>query len=131
MKTLIFTAMLLSLQSDCFAAKLLSMEARSYLPYFGIGSTSSVVYTTAQGSVSTRTVAPLVDSRTELLRILTTTDTYMAVGSDPIPTVANMVVPANVPIILEVLPTDRIGVIQKATAGALYVTRIVTYPSLD
>ncbi len=124
----VLLAALLLISSPAFAAKLISTNEPAYLPVFGIGSTTSVLFTTAaQGSVSP--MVPAGGSATELVRVFTTQNAYVAIGTDPNPTSADMVVVANTEMILEVLSGHRIGAKSQSVNGALYVTHLVTFPN--
>lgn len=128
MKRLLLLALLLAPQ-DASAAKLISSKVRSYLPVFGIGATSSVLYSGTQGSVAITSDA---GSDTELVRIFTTTATYIDIGTDPNPSEADMMLPANTEMILEIPSGYSIGAEDRTSgSGILSVTKLVTYPTLD
>lgn len=129
MKRLLFLSLIL-LSHEASAAKLVSHKIRQYFPVFGMGSTTSVVYTTAQGSVGF--ITPSDGAATELVRIYTTTAAYVDIGTNPAPTNASMPIPANTEMILEVLSGHKVGAVSSTGSGGnLFVTRLSFFPNND
>jgi hypothetical protein len=64
-----------------------------------------------------------VSVRTELIRIISTTDCYVQIGSAPVATSADWYLPAFVVEYFRVEPgSDKVAAIQVAAGGILYVT---------
>lgn len=83
------------------------------------GTTQKVAYTGTAG-----TIANAVSSN--VVRVVCTTDAFIAVGAAPTATTAGMPVFANTPITLGVIDgVDKVSAIQSASGGDLYVTNMV------
>lgn len=129
MKHLTLLVALALLPANGFAAKRLSNKYPSYFPVFGLGSTSSVAYTGAAGKSFSMLASD--GAATNVVRVLTTTAAYIAVGSDPTATASDMLVPANTEIYLEILSGYKVSAVPLSSSGTLYVTNMVTYPNND
>lgn len=125
----ILLALLLLSSAEAFAAKRLSWKAPVYFPSVGLGSTSSVAYAGSAGSSFEWN--PTGGGDTVLLRILTTTAAHIAVGTSPTATSASPILPANTEMILEVPAGSKVSAAPVSTAGVLWSTELVTYPTKD
>lgn len=74
-------------------------------------------------------MVPAGGSATELVRLFVTQGAYIQIGTDPNPTSADMVLPANTEEIIEVLAGQRIGAKAQTVNGSLFVTHLVTFPN--
>lgn len=117
----LFLVLALLISTNAFAAQRLTSKGISYFPTFGVGSTSSVSYTGAQGSVG---ILAQGGQTYELVRIYATTAAYIDIGANPNPSSAKMPIAANTELVVEVLSGHRIGALQQSAAGTLYVTRL-------
>lgn len=109
------------------AAKRLSEFGADYAQVFGVGSTSSVSYTGTAGSSFSMIAAG--GSATAVVRVLTTTAAYIAVGSAPTATASDMLLPANTEIILEIPTGNKVSAVPLTTSGTMYVTHMILYSS--
>jgi hypothetical protein len=122
-------ALLLLVTSEAHAAKLVSQRALQYLPTFGIGSTSSVAYAGLPGT-SFRWYAT-GGGPTTLLRLVTTSAALIKVGDAPTAGAADMLLPANTEMILEVISGYRVSAAPLTTGGSLFVTELIPYHQYD
>lgn len=125
--SLLLSALLLFASADGFAAKRLSNRGYSYFPAFSVGSTSSVSYTSTAGKSFTMDNAD--GNATTLVRILTTTASYIAIGTDPSPTSADIPLPANTEMIIEIPNHYKVGASMQSSTGFLYATHLKMNPS--
>lgn len=112
------------LTAPAFAAQPLTTKGISYLPVFSYDSTSSVAFTSTQGSTSAINSAN--GEATILVRILTTSAAYIDIGTNPNPNTSKIPLPANTESIVEIVAGHRIGAVQQSSGGTLYVTRLKT-----
>jgi hypothetical protein len=61
-------------------------------------------------------------SSADVVRVVSTTDCYVANGSNPTATAASMFLPAKVAEYFVLAQTDKIAVLQASAAGTLYIT---------
>lgn len=122
MKKLLSLLLALFIAAPAFAAQPLTTSRRAYLPVFGYDSTASVAYTGSQGSTSP--IGANDGAATVLVRVLTTSATYIDIGTNPSPSSAKIPLPANTESIFEIVSGERIGAIQQSSGGTLYVTRL-------
>ncbi len=127
MRSLLLVSLLLFASVDGFAAKRLSNRGLSYLPSFGVGSTSSVAYTGSAASTFSMIAAD--GSATALVRLYTTTASFIAIGAAPIATSAGIPLAANTELILEIPSTYKISAVPQASNGLLYATHLIMYPA--
>lgn len=121
-------ALVLLTSFEASAAKRLGGQGFSYFPSFGLGSTSSVAYTGTAG----RTFALLsgVGEPTVLVRVLTTTAAYIAVGASPTAVASDMLLPANTETILEIPDGYKVSAVPLSSSGTLYATLLTVTPGL-
>ena len=114
---------------EAFAAKRLSRRAPVYFPSFGLGSTSSVAYTGTAGSSFEWN--PVGGGDTVLLRILTTSAAHIAVGTAPVATAADPILPANTEMILEILAGEKVSAVPVSANGTLFTTELIMHTTRD
>ena len=78
--------------------------------------------TLAVGSASVATASAVGAS---LVRLVSTVNCYLAVGSAPVATSAGMYLPANVPEYFVLNLADLVAVLQVSSAGTLFITPMV------
>ena len=83
------------------------------------GTHHSVSYTGTAGTISTA-----INSRTSVVRVLCTTDSYVAFGASPTATTASMIVPANQAEYFVMVGTEKVSAVQVSTGGVLHVTEM-------
>lgn len=83
------------------------------------GTTQKVAYTGTAGTISTA-----VGSQTRIVRLVVTSNAYVAFGASPTATTSDMYMPANVPEYFTMSPGDKVSAIQDAAGGSLIVTEI-------
>ena len=81
---------------------------------FPIGTTQTVAYTGTAG-VTTNAIG------TSFVRIVCTTDAFVATGTAPTATTAGMYVPAKCPEWFPINPGHKVSVIQATAAGTAYI----------
>ena len=83
------------------------------------GTHHSVAYTATAGTISSA-----VNSRTSIVRIMCTSDCYIAFGSSPTATTGDMILPANQPEYFTMVGAEKVSAIQVAEGGTLHVTEM-------
>lgn len=83
------------------------------------GTTQSKAYTGTHGVIDNA-----VGSETRIVRIVCTTDAFIAFGTSPEATSASMPVMANLLEYFEIDPTHKVSAIQSSAGGTLYVTEM-------
>lgn len=83
------------------------------------GASQTVAYTGTHGVVATA-----FGSQTRVVRVYTTTAGFVAFGSAPTATTADIPMAANVPEYFIVSPNSKVSAIQLSAGGNLYVTEM-------
>lgn len=99
------------------------MQTSPWLPGVQLGgilTTQNVAYTGTAGAIANAVGGQTGDFR--VIRIMTTTASFIAVGTNPTATTSDMPLPANSPEYFVVPAGYKVSAIQSATAGTLYVT---------
>lgn len=125
MKLILALAMLMP--NLAFASKLVNQDVRQYFPSVGLGSTQSVAYTSTAG-VTAQILSPN-GGNTELVSVLVTTAAYVAQGASPVAAASDMLVPANTPMLIEMLAGNKVSAVPLSNNGTLYVTHLITFPN--
>lgn len=83
--------------------------------------TQSVAYTGTAG-----TITNAVGAKTTVVRVVVSTDAYIAVGASPTATANDMPMTADMPEYFRVIPgVDKISAIQASSGGTLTVTEMI------
>lgn len=83
------------------------------------GSTVSAAYTAAAGATT------IVAGKTQVVRVMSTTDCYVAIGTAAVATALDMYLPANCPEYFSIPPGGVVSAMQVAAAGVIYATPMV------
>lgn len=83
------------------------------------GETVFAAYAAAAGSTTA------VAGKTQVVRVMSTTDCFVAIGAAVVATAADMYLPANSPEYFSIPPGGVVSAIQVAAAGVIYATPMV------
>jgi hypothetical protein len=84
-----------------------------------LGKVQKVAYTGTAGTISTA-----ISAGVQTVRIVVTSNAYVAVGVSPTATTSDTYVPANWPEYINVMPGEKVSAIQDSAGGNLIVTEI-------
>lgn len=83
------------------------------------GASQKVAYTAAAG-----TIANPISDHIFLVRVVLTTDGYIAIGKAPVATTNDMFMPANTPEYFKINAGEKVSAVQDSASGILHVTEI-------
>lgn len=92
------------------------------MQYWGtgrLGTHQSVAYTGTAGTISTA-----ISDGVRRVRVVTTTDAYIKIGSSPTATSSDVFKPANLVEYFTIAPGEKVSAIQVSSGGTLHVTEI-------
>lgn len=89
------------------------------VPAFRPGSTQSAAFTSSSAAISNA-----VGANTRVVRLVATTDCFVAFGSAPTATTSGLFLPAGVPEYFRVDSGDKVAAIRSTSDGTLYVTEM-------
>ena len=89
------------------------------VPVFSLGAHQSVAYTGTAGTIANATA-----NHAQWVRVLCTTDAYLAIAASPTATTADMYVTALTPEYFRVNGAVKVSAVQVAAAGTLHVTEM-------
>lgn len=85
-----------------------------------IGATQNAAYTATAG-----TVANAVKSGTQKVRVMVTTDAFIAIGTSPTATTSDVYLPALKPEYFTISAGEKVSAVQAAAGGTLYIMEAV------
>lgn len=80
--------------------------------------------TTERVATSTASAASAAVTASSIVRVISSTDVFLAVGTNPTATTSSMLLPANTPEYIKLNTGDRIAAILSTGSGYLYVTAV-------
>ncbi len=89
------------------------------LPVYQIGTHQSKAYTGTAASITNATAA-----HTKTIRVVATTECYIAIGASPTATTSSVFMPALAIEYFEVPPSIKVSAIRVASSGTVHVTEM-------